>query len=131
MQGHVHARRIVKRDHFRVLWQRNPEDSVANLDAGSYVFDAAAEQFGPENVRRDSYAQPGATIDFPVLQRDGKVTSGQSISQVLANVPSVAVDTVFIRRDLLDDAEKWLRQEKAQVIQPTLTEEDEEAPNAG
>jgi HD superfamily phosphohydrolase len=131
MRGHVHARRIVKRDHFRVLWQRNPQDLTTNPDAGKCVSDAAATKFGTENVRRDSYAQPGATIDFPVERRDGNVTSAQAISDVLPYIPSAAVDNVFVRRDLLGDAEQWLSKEKAQVIQPTLTEQDEEAPNGG
>ncbi len=129
--GHIHACRIVKRDHFRVLWQRNPEDITTNPDAGKYISDAAATRFGAENVRRDSHAQPGATIDFPVEGRDGNVTSAQAISDVLPNIPSAAVDNVFVKRDLLDDAENWLFNEKAEVIRPTLTEQDEEGSDAG
>ncbi|MDP2673540.1 MAG: HD domain-containing protein [Dehalococcoidia bacterium] len=130
-KGHVHARRIVKRDHFRVLWQRNPEDLTTNPDAGKCISDAAATKFGTDNVRRDSHAQPGATIDFPVERRDGNVTSAQAISDVLPHIPSAAVDNVFVRRDLLDDAEGWLSKEKVEVIRPRLGDQDEEAENAG
>ena len=132
-KGHVHARRIVNRDHFRVLWQRNPEDIQSNSDAGQYVSDAAETRFGAENVRRDPYSPAEATIDFPVEQRgsDRNVTSAQAISAVLPKVPVAAVDNVYVRRDLLDDAEKWLSKEKAEVIRPRLGDQDWEAENAG
>ncbi len=132
-KGYVHARRIVNRDHFRVLWQRNPEDIQLNPDAGQYVKDAAETKFGAENVRRDSYSPSQATIDFPVEQRgsDRNVTSAQAISAVLPHVPVAAVDNVYVRRDLIDEAEKWLSREKAEIIRPRLGDQYGEAENAG
>lgn len=127
--GSAHARRIVTRDHFKVLWEWNPDDIERNPDAGESIFEAAAEKYGRENVRPDSYSPPGATIDFPVQLRDGSITSAQSISDVLARVPQPAVDYVFIDRRFLDDAEKWLAKEKAEIIQPLLHDASEEASN--
>jgi len=129
--GHDHARRILARDHFRVLWQRNPEDLKTNPDAGQCISDAAAANFGSENLRHDSNAQPGATIDFPVERRKGDVTSAQAMSDVLANIPSAAVDNVYVRRDLLEDAESWLSNRKSDIIRPRLGEQDKEAPHEG
>ena len=131
--GHVHARRIVNRDHFKVLWQRNPEDVETNPDAGKCVEDTAAARYSAENVRRDSYSPAEATIDFPVEQSgsDRNVTSAQVISAVLPHVPVAAVDNVYVRRDLLDDAEKWLSREKAEVIRPRLEDQNEETSDGG
>src|SRR5206468_676423 len=49
--GHDPARRIVSREHFRLLYKRNPEDVNVNPDAAQAVFDAAKKEFGPDAVR--------------------------------------------------------------------------------
>ena len=40
--GHAPARRIVRREHFQLLYQRNPDDLARNPEAGRAVFRAAA-----------------------------------------------------------------------------------------
>ena len=44
-RGHVHARRILERDHFRVIYERNSGDVEINPEAGKAVFDALNEAF--------------------------------------------------------------------------------------
>jgi HD superfamily phosphohydrolase len=115
--GHAAARRIADHDHFKVLYQRHPEDVKVNPEAGQAVFQGAKAEFGEENVRHDKYTQKREASVFPVLLRDGRIASSEKLSEVLQHLPVVAVDYVFIRADLLKDATHWLTANRDQLIQ--------------
>jgi uncharacterized protein len=115
--GHDAARRIVEHDHFKVLYQRHPDDVRVNPEAGKAVFEAAQGKFGAENVRRDHYPRKREPTLFPVLLKDGRIASAEKLSEVLQHLPVVAVDYVFIRPDLWKDAATWLSAIRDQVIQ--------------
>jgi len=115
--GHDAARRIVKHDHFKVLYQRHPDDVRINPDSGKAIYEAAQAKFGVENVRCDDYSQKREPTLFPVLLKDGRITSADKLSEVLQHLPVVAVDFVFIRPDLVKDATNWLQANRHQLIQ--------------
>lgn len=121
--GHDPARRITGREHFRVLYERYPQDIKANPDAALAVFEAAAERFGAENVRHDRYRQPGGAPDFPVLTRDGRIASSLSISETLRMVPPIAIDYVFIVPEKRQAAVGWLREHREKIIEPDPKED--------
>ena len=75
LPGHEPARRIVERDHYRLIYQRNPEDTLVNPFAAEDVFLAASKKFGDQRVRRDSFPAKDAAVDFPILKKDGDVAS--------------------------------------------------------
>jgi len=114
--GHDAAKRIVRRNHFRLLYQRNPADVKTRQEACRAIYEAACENFGEDNVRFDSYRQRGGGLDFPVLGRDGRIASSLSMSETLKRVPVVAVDYVFISPDIRDDAERWMRKNRDSII---------------
>ena len=47
------ANRIIRRQHFRQLYQRNPDDIGEGIDAATAIYKAACEEFGSDNVRLD------------------------------------------------------------------------------
>ena len=57
LPGHDPARRIVHREHFRTLYQRNPADVAENPDAAKAIYEAAACKFPQESVHLDSYKE--------------------------------------------------------------------------
>lgn len=114
--GHDPARRIINREHFKLLYQRNPNDILKNPEAGKLIFDAACKKFGEANVRYDTYKQKGSGLNFPVLSIDGRIASSQAMSEVLKTVPIVAVDYVFINPDHRKEAEKWLKEKREAII---------------
>ncbi len=114
--GHDPARRIINREHFRLLYQRNPNDITKNPEAGKLIFDAACKKFGEANVRYDTYKQKGSGLNFPVLSIDGRIASSLAMSEVLKTVPIVAVDYVFINPDYRKEAEKWLKEKREAII---------------
>ncbi|GIX16061.1 MAG: HD domain-containing protein [Rhodothalassiaceae bacterium] len=130
-KGHVHAKRIRERQHFKVLYERNPTDVERNEDAGAAVYRAAVEKFGAEHVRHDSYRQKGGVFDFPVLRRNGEVVSALALSDTLKNLPLVSVDYVFVSRDKYDVACRWLKREHDRIIEKGVEEEDDETATEG
>ncbi len=114
--GHDPARRVINREHFRLLYQRNPDDILKNPEAGKLIFDSASEKFGEANVRYDTYKQKGSGLNFPVLSIDGRIVSSMAMSDVLKNVPIAAVDYVFINPDHRTEANKWLDEKRDTII---------------
>ncbi len=121
--AHHHARRIQRREHFKVLYQRNPEDFAVNPEAGQKVYDALSEEFGGEHFRHDRYPQGSGRPDFPVQLANGQIASSQALSQVLDRVPSVSIDYVFADRSTMKSATQWLQEHHDEVIQPQSEEE--------
>ena len=116
--GHLHARRIVAREHFKRVYERNPDDMKINSEAGKAVFEALNAEFGSENFRHDRYPQGSGAPDFPVRMRDDRIVSSLAISETLNNVPVVSIDYVFAERTMVANAQKWLREHRANIIQP-------------
>jgi len=121
--GHDPAVRIVKRKHFKVLYERNPNDSEKNPECGEAVYEAACKKFRKDVVRHDRYTQKGSDVGFPVKNHDGRIVSSFAASDVLQKVPIVNIDYVFIAPEKLPDAEAWLKQEREDIITPEKEEE--------
>ena len=121
-KGHAHARRIVKREHFKILYQRNPDDVSRTPEPGESVFKALKETFGDEYFRHDRYHQKSGAPDFPVRMRDDRIVSSTAFSEALSNVPVVSVDHVFADRSCFDEASKWLDENRDTIIQPEKEE---------
>ena len=122
--GHESARRIVCREHFRVLYERNPADLAANPESASAIFDAAAKQFCAKDLRYDKYTQKGGSHDFPVLQRDGSSAHSTNLSETLRAIPVFAIDYVFVDPRRRSEAEKWLEENRSIIIKEGRSRED-------
>ena len=116
--GHLHARRIVRREHFKVLYDRNPKDVEINPEAGKAVFDAVGSEFGGDDFRHDRYHQASGAPDFPVRRRDGEIMSSLAISETLNKVPVVSIDYVFANRSILAQAGEWVRLHHTEIVKP-------------
>jgi len=131
--GHDAARRIAEHDHFKVLYQRHPDDVQVNRYAGHAIYEAAKLKFGPDNVRHDGPVEKKEeknadepkkerTTFFPVLCRGDRIVDSGKLSEVLQKLPAVKWDFVFINPDLLDSALAWQKENRAQLIQPPKEE---------
>jgi len=115
--GYLHARRIVHREHFKLVYERNPDDMKINPEAGEAVFKALQRQFGADKFRHDWYHQKGGAPDFPVRMRDGRIVSSLAVSETLNTIPMVSVDCVFAERSVSDQAAKWLCENRQKIIE--------------
>jgi HD superfamily phosphohydrolase len=116
--GHVHAHRIMQRKHFKVLYDRNPNDVKINPEAGQAVFGSLSAQFGADHFRHDRYHQSAGPPDFPVQLRNGEVVSSLAASSALNHVPIVSVDYVFAARSIFSKASEWLSDHRTKIVKP-------------
>lgn len=120
------ARRILRRDHFRVLYQRHPEDLDLHLDPGLAIYEAAVEQYGTDVVRHKSRGTSGGDVVFPVQAHDGRVGSSTSHSNALRLVPPVAMDYVLVDEGIAEEARNWLSQGRDSILRDAAAEDAEE-----
>ncbi|MDI6795714.1 MAG: HD domain-containing protein [Desulfatibacillaceae bacterium] len=121
-KGHLHAKRIIDREHFKMLYERNPDDQKANTEAGKAVYEALCDKFGADKFRHDSYRQKGGPPNYPVQMRDDSIVSSLAISEVLKHLPLVSVDYIFADREVFPAAEAWLKKNRKDIIKPILKE---------
>jgi uncharacterized protein len=114
-KGHVPARLIAQREHFQLVYERNPADIARNPQAGQLVCKGLAGQFADTCVHYTSYRERGRVFDFPVLTRSG-VGSSSDHSDILQRLPVVAFDFVFVARDKKGEAERWLKENKERIL---------------
>ena len=115
-RGHVHARRILEHDHYKVVYERNSGDVAVNPEAGNAVFDALRRKFGEDHFRYDRLRQGGGEFGFPVRRRNGDVVSSLTVSEILKSVPTISVDYVFADRQMLEAAGAWLEENRDDII---------------
>ena len=120
--GHAAARRIVKREHYAVLYSRRAEDLSISLQPERAIYEAAANQFGGD-VRLDGYRQESQSVDFAVLRDDESVVSSLQESEILNHIPGAAAGYVFVVPERLDDAKKWLTDNHDAVLKQRREEE--------
>jgi len=121
--GHVPARRILRRQFYRVLYEPTQDDLKINMNATEAVWRAAAECFGGEAVIRDEQTKPSKPMNFAVQRDDGRIVSSLEESQVLGRVPAATFDYVFIVPELREDAGRWLQSNLRGILQTTVEEE--------
>ena len=114
--GFEHAARIINRKHFKLLYQRNPEDLLINPDASKVIFAAAIEKFGKERAKLDSYKMKGGLPNFPIILTDERIVSSLDLSKPLFQLPAEAIDYVFIDPDIFEQAKKWLKRNRNDII---------------
>jgi len=122
--GHDPARRIARREHFRLLYQRTREDLEINREAGKAVFEAACREFGDSEVRHDYYIQKEGGLNYPLLSRDNRICSSFTESETLEKVPLVAIDYVYISPECRKRAEKWRDKNLLRIITLKVGEEE-------
>jgi HD superfamily phosphohydrolase len=116
--GHDPACRLVFRQHFKLLWKQNPDDTNVNPEAGHSIFEAAKAKFGADNVRYDKIPPKSGTFNFPVLTGGEDLVSSLSLSDALENLPIARVEYVFIIPERFDDAKQWLHDNRKDIIKP-------------
>jgi uncharacterized protein len=124
--GHDPARRIQRREHFRVAYVRDPEDPPNTIEA---IAKAAGEVFGPDNVRFGKSPRRPDPPDFPVRERDGSSVSSLALSDVLKTLPASRDEYVFVPKELREKAKAWIKRERETIIGAAIAaaeEQDEE-----
>jgi hypothetical protein len=116
--GHDPARRIIKREHYKLIYRSDPTDKATNPECAAYIYKAAAKKFGADAVRLDSYTTKGNPLNFPVWTHGKRVISFANMSDLIEVQPPISIDYVFINPDMREDGVKWLIENRGSVIVP-------------
>lgn len=118
LPGHRHARAVFSRDHFRLIYERNPQDIRTNPKATSAVAEYLSGQFDKDNVHLFIYSETNKRTDFPVRLMDGRVISSLDASTVLPSIPVVMAEFVYVSGEKRQEAENCVKNEIADIIKP-------------
>jgi HD superfamily phosphohydrolase len=113
----VLAKRLSDRKHFRVLYKLHPADRAITIDANTAIYREAQEEFGEASVKDwSNINKAGAHVSFPVVMWDGSIVDSLDVSDVLANVPVVKEEYVFIEEDKRERGRRWLTDNKDRIL---------------
>jgi len=110
------AKRISRREHFKLIYERNAQDINLNPDAVEVLTDALKEEFGEENVRKDVYEEEGGISDFPVIDRNNNIVNAFSESEVLEKIPRTIVGYIFVNPQIKSRVKQWLEENKENIL---------------
>jgi len=122
LPGHRHAKAVYCRDHFRLFYERNPKDIRINPKAAQAVSEKAVDKYGANSIHSSIYSEANKRIDFPVRLSDGSVVSSLDESTVLANIPVVMAEFVYVSAEKKAEALRWVRDEIDGIIEPCTEE---------
>jgi len=86
------------------------------LQPGKLIAEAAIKKFGSRSIRYDYYPPKIPAPNFPVRMYDGRIESSLKISQILAKMPAIEVDSVYCAKELQNDAIAWRDQNKSKIL---------------
>jgi hypothetical protein len=116
--GHDSARRIIKRTHYRRIYEFNPDDLKMNPYAASAIYKALKDKFDEHLLRFDHKKPKLGANNFPVLRNDnGKVVSALSLSETLNHIPPARVEFIFANPEISKEAAKWVEKNKRRIIE--------------
>jgi len=98
--GHIPAQCIMRHRHFKVLYERIPQDVRVHSTPGEVIARAAVKEFGAQAIR---YSQPKIKQVgniFPVCGRDGRIEPAIAVSEVLTNLRPTSMEFVFVDPEL-------------------------------
>ena len=114
--GHEPARRIANRQHFKLVYEQNPDDVKVNSKPAEAVYVAVCKKFDSKQLRLDSKPAKPGSLDFPVLMHDGRIISSLAISNIIQNLPSAVVDFVFAEPAIAPAARDFVQKNRSSII---------------
>jgi HD superfamily phosphohydrolase len=124
LPGHDAARRILRRDFYRVLYTPSAEDYDIALKPTDAIYRAALEKFGEAVVDKDTHLPEAKPMDFAVETANETVVSSVKESQVLGRIPAARFDFVFVVREKYEEARRWLDRDRIRGILGSAIEEE-------
>ena len=110
--------------HFKVLYERDPQDAKVHSNPGAAIARAAEIEFGVDAVRYSKPKVKNVAGDFPVRERDGRIQPAISVSETLSKLQPTAMEFVFIDPKLEAKALDWKKNNRAKILAAAGEEED-------
>ena len=119
------ARRITNRQHFKVVYERNARDLRLTREPGKAISEALKTEFGSDNIKSDTFVQPGPVFGFPVLQSDNRIASANDVSDLLQRLPVPIVDYVFVEPSLRDKVRRYVEKNRDKILGGSAEKEED------
>ena len=127
--GHAAARCLLDRQHFRLLYQRNPADDQLNAEAFSIVATSLKKEFGDEAIviytkDKKKPEKIAEDLNFPVSQPGSSETvSSLSLSQILQVLPQPNYAYLYGPSQIRESVSQWLKTHKNDLLSSKPKEE--------
>ena len=121
--GHVAAKRITERKHFKRVYSLKQMDQKNLSDPGLAIYEELREKYGYNNVYRKEDAEKARAFDLRVLGRDGRITSEP---EMLESIPATAYDFVFVAPEHEGEASRWLATNMDNILSKAPQSQEEE-----
>ena len=122
---HDAARRIVRREHFKRIYSRNSSDVSRYAEPGKAIYAELAQKYGSGRVIHDFDERGGEAVEFPVIEGDGRIVSSEVASDVLANIPKLTIDRVYVDPIIVNEARAWILSERDRILDRAAEQEVE------
>ncbi|MBZ5721001.1 MAG: HD domain-containing protein [Acidobacteriia bacterium] len=126
LRGHRPASCIMRHSHFKVLYEKNPQDAKVHSDPGAAIANAAEIEFGTEAIRYSKPRVKNVAPDFPVRGRDGRIQPAISASETLSKLQPTSQEYVFVDPQLRAKAKSWLNNNQDTILAKAQREEQED-----
>lgn len=114
--GHAPAKCIVRREHYRLVYEENTNDRRVNLEAFPLIESAMGSRFGKELVRKSTIQQKSEGKHFPILSSSGDLESSINRSATLAKLPAVSSAYLYVSPEIRAEVKSWLSTEKKDIL---------------
>ena len=111
--------------HFKVLYERDPQDAKVHSDPGAAIARAAELEFGTDAIRYSKPKVKNVAGDFPVRERDDRIQPAISVSETLSKLQPTAMEYVFIDPQFEAKAKDWIAKNRDKILAAAGEEEDE------
>lgn len=113
--GHVHAKRILNREHFKRLVDFAPATIRSESDRIDNIYASLKQEFGEDNLWLHKSIDHKDPQQFPVLLKNGRSESSVVHSPVLRSYPKLAFAFILINPDHRERASQYLK-EKHEIL---------------
>jgi uncharacterized protein len=114
--GHTAAECIIRRRHFRRLYEENFRDRSKNLQAFELMTAALEERYTKEKIKYKRINQRSEGKQFPVLMSSGDCENSINLSPTLKSIPVVSSALIFVHPEVREDAFYWISTEKERIL---------------
>ncbi len=129
--GHEAAKCIISREHFRMVYEENPNDRRQNLEAFNLIHEGLIEKFGAPLVKCATLQQKTEGKHFPILSSSGELESSINRSETLAKLPAVSSAYVYVSPEVREEAKSWISAEKSNILARVRQTKGEDDENTG
>ena len=133
LPGHVAARAVLERKHFKRVYERNPtDDDIMNsavksgrvqISKGQSDFSAAfflhqemIKSFSSDQIYFDSYSPSANPGQFPVLMPDQRIAQSTKISDVLEKLPLMNIKYILVDPSIKDQVDAWMAGNAERIV---------------